>query len=120
MVSQVEALAKTVAALNLRPEHEALRAYCEGLATALDEFPQRATLWREYRPALELLLVAGEVAEDDGQAAFLRLVSAPVGDAKKAGKGDARPSGRRSGKAAGATADAVATTGRGRRSGAAS
>ncbi len=85
MVSQTDALAETVEALNLRPEHRALIAYCEGLAAALDEYPERATLWREYRPALELLLVIGEASESDGQAALLQLVSTPARDASKAG-----------------------------------
>ncbi len=85
MVSQVEALAESVAALNLKPEHRALVAYCEGIADALDAHPDRASLWREYRPALEILLVVGEVGESDGQAAFLELVSTPVRDSEKAG-----------------------------------
>lgn len=78
MVSQAEALAETVEALNLRPEHRALIAYCEGLAAALDEYPARATLWREYRPAIELLLQVGEASEGDGEAALLKLVSTPL------------------------------------------
>lgn len=85
MVSQRAELRKTVEALTLGEEHAALVAYCEGLAEALDEFPERATLWREYRPALELLLRVGEVAEDDGQATFLALVRTSVGDAEEAG-----------------------------------
>ncbi len=85
MVSQAEALAETVEHLNLRPEHRALVAYCEGLAAALDEYPARATLWREYRPAIELLLVVGEASESDGEAALLELVSTPVRNSKKAG-----------------------------------
>ncbi len=85
MVSQTEALAISVEALNLRPEHRALVAYCEGIADALDAHPERASLWREYRPALEILLQVGEVSDSDGQAAFLELVSTPVRDTKKAG-----------------------------------
>lgn len=84
MVSQVEGLEATIAALDLAPEHEALMAYCRGLAAVVDAHPDRASLWREYRPALELLVGAGERAEDDGQAALLHLVSTPVGDAKEA------------------------------------
>lgn len=83
MVSQAAALAETVEHLNLRPEHRALVAYCEGLAAALDEYPSRATLWREYRPAIELLLEVGE-ASDDGEAALLELVSTPVRNAETA------------------------------------
>lgn len=85
VVSQSDALAETVEALSLRPEHRALVAYCEGLAAALDDYPERATLWREYRPAIELLLAVGEASEDDGEAALLKLVSTPVRHAKKAG-----------------------------------
>lgn len=84
MVSQAEGLEEALKAMDLRPEHAGYVAYCRGLAAALDEFPARATLWREYRPALEHLLGLGEVAEDDGQAAFLRLVRPPVGDAATA------------------------------------
>jgi hypothetical protein len=82
MVSQLDALHETVAALSLRDEHAALVAYCEGLAEVLDEFPDRASLWREYRPALELLVSVGESAADDGEAAFLELVRSPVGDSE--------------------------------------
>lgn len=82
MVSQLDALHETVAALNLRDEHAALVAYCEGLAEVIDEYPDRASLWREYRPALELLVSVGESAADDGEAAFLELVRSPVGDSK--------------------------------------
>ena len=85
MVSQAAALQNTIEALDLKPEHEALVAFCEGLAEAIDLDPGRASLWREYRPAVERLLSLGEVAEDDGQAALLELVSTPVGNSKKAG-----------------------------------
>lgn len=85
MVSQVAELRKTVEALELGGEHAALVAYCEGLAETIDEHPERATLWREYRPALETLLRVGEVARDDGQAALLELVRTPVGDSAEAG-----------------------------------
>lgn len=83
MVSQLDALHETVEALNVRDEHAALVAYCEGLAEVLDAYPDRASLWREYRPALELLLSVGEGA-DDGEAAFLELVRSPVGHSKTA------------------------------------
>ena len=85
MVSQSDALAETVEVLSLRPEHRVLVAYCEGLAAALDEYPERATLWREYRPAIELLLQVGEAEDDNGEAALLELVSTPIRDTKKAG-----------------------------------
>lgn len=78
MVSQVEAIRATVEALNLGPEHKALIDYCVGLAQVIDDHPERATLWREYRPALELLLRVGEADVDDGSAALLQLVQTPV------------------------------------------
>ena len=84
MVSQLDALHETVKALEVKDEHAALVAYCEGLAEVLDEHPDRASLWREYRPALELLLSVGEGAADDGEAAFLELVRTEVGDSKTA------------------------------------
>lgn len=85
MVSQVEALERTIAVLSLGTEHDALVAYCLGLAEAIDGHPDRASLWREYRPALELLARVGEGSEDDGQAALLELVRTPMGDKANAG-----------------------------------
>jgi hypothetical protein len=112
MVSQAEAVRKVVESLELGPEHGALVAYCEGLAEQIDKHPDRASLWREYRPAVEALLVAGEVDEDDGQATFLQLVRTPVVDAKDSGSGDAGAGTRGGGGDAGPAADAVATAGR--------
>jgi hypothetical protein len=60
MVSQVEALRRTVKTLGLGPEYAALVAAAEGVASALDEYPARATLWAEYRPLLLDLLRAGK------------------------------------------------------------
>lgn len=112
MVSQAEALARTVASLTLGSEYDALIAYCAGLAEVLDEHPERATLWREYRPALELLVRAGEVEADDGEATFLRLVSTSVGDTSKARKAVAGAGGRGGGGTTRPAADAVATPSR--------
>jgi hypothetical protein len=84
MVSQVEALGATVTALDLGCEYRALIAFCEGLAEQIDLHPDRASLWREYRPALERLLVLGDVADDD-QASFLNLVRTPVRDPETPG-----------------------------------
>lgn len=117
---QVEALREAVKALDIRPEHGALVAYCEGIASVIDEHPERATLWREYRPALEMLLTVGEVASDDGQAALLELVSTPVGDPKKTRARKPRAGGGGGGGDVGPAVDAVAATGRGRRPRAAS
>jgi hypothetical protein len=85
MVSQAEAFREMIAGLEIAPEHAALVAYCEGMAEQIDEKPWVASLWREYRPALEFLVRASEVDEDDGQAALLELVRTPLGDAKKSG-----------------------------------
>jgi hypothetical protein len=71
--------------LELGPEFGALVAYCRGLAEVIDEFPGRATLWREYRPAIELLLHVGQSGEDDGGAFLLQLVSTPMGEQKNTG-----------------------------------
>ena len=115
VTSQAAALDAAVGTLELGPEHDLLVAYCRGIAEQIDLFPSRATLWREYRPAVELLVNAGRVEEDDGQATFLQLVSTPVGDAKKPRKGNARAGGSGSGGNGGAAVDAVAGTGRQRR-----
>ena len=112
MVSQLEALRQTVAVMDLQPEHGALVAYCEGLAEALDAYPERATLWREYRPALELLMAVGEAGDDDGQAALLQLVSTPVGDSSKTRTRDAGSGGRGGRGGVGSAVDAVAAAGR--------
>lgn len=85
MVSQVAALRAAIEALDLGDEHAALVAYCEGLAETIDEHPERASLWREYRPALEILLRVGESAADDGEKALLALVRPPMVDAAEAG-----------------------------------
>lgn len=117
MVSQHAALLKAIESMKLGPEHGALIAYCEGLAEVIDEHPERATLWREYRPAIEMLLASGEVdEEDDGQAALLRLVSTPVGNAKKSRARDAGASGGGGGRKPRAAVDAVAAPGGKRRS----
>lgn len=84
-MSQLEALRKTVESMTLGAEHGALVAYCEGLAEVIDDHPERASLWREYRPAVEMLISLGVADEDDGQAALLELVRTPVGDKKKTG-----------------------------------
>lgn len=116
MVSQLAALRTALESLQLGPEHGALVAYCEGLAEVIDAHPERATLWREYRPALELLARLGEVEEDDGQTGFLRLLSTAVGDSEGSGSSDARPGGGGDREDAPSAVDAVAAKSRGRRS----
>ena len=117
-MSQADAFRSMVAGLQLGPEFAALVAFCEGLAEQIDLFPGRATLWREYRPALERLILAGDV--EDGEATVLELMHSALGDAEKPKPAKRRTSGGGSGKGVGATADAVAGTGSGRRSRAAS
>lgn len=116
MVSQAEALRSTVEMMDLKPEHTALIACCEGLAEQIDLHPERATLWREYRPAVEFLLSVAEDGADDGQTAFLELVRSPVGVEKKSGKGNAGSGARRGSREARPATDAMAATGSGRRS----
>ena len=52
-----EAVEQTVGALQsdgkLRPEHAALVTMVQGLASSVDVEPQNASLWREFRAALE-------------------------------------------------------------------
>ena len=112
MVSQTEALARTVEVLALGTEHDALVAYCMGLAEALDEHPDRASLWREYRPDLEMLGRVGGGAEDDGEGSLLQLVRTAVGNEADAGAGDVGASGSRRGRKPRAAPDAVAEAGR--------
>ena len=113
---QADALRETVSGMELKPEHGALVAYCEGLAEQIDLHPERATLWREYRPAVEFLISLADVDEEDGQAAFLELVRSPVGDKAKSGSGDVGAGSGGGGSAVGSAVDAVAAAGRGRRS----
>ena len=120
MRSQVRAARKAIAAMRLGPEHEALKAYCVGLAEVIDENPKSPGLWGEYRQALETLLSVAEVGETDGQAALLRLVSTPVGDSAAAGTEDVGAGGGSGGSDVGSTSDAVAADGGGRGFGAAS
>ncbi len=111
MVSQLEAVRAAVKTLDLGSEYGPLIAYCEGLAEQVDLHPDSAALWREYRPAIELLIAAGEVDEtEDGEAQLLTLMRTAVGYAKtgprKPGSGGRGRSGP-----VGPAVDAVAATG---------
>ena len=79
--SQAEACRLVVEVLELGPEYGALTAYCQGLAEVIDQRPGQATLWAEYRPALELLISAGDTGVDESHAQLLELVRSSVGDA---------------------------------------
>lgn len=125
MVSgQLQAAEKAIKALRaddrIRPEHAAVVELVRGLAAAVDEYPDRASLWREYRGAIEQLAQAAAVGEveDDGQAAFLELVRTPLGDAEKPRTSDSRPAGGSRRRAARDAVHAVAEPGRRRRPGA--
>lgn len=71
-------------AARLGPEHEALVVMVRNLAAAVDERPQDAGLWREYRMAVSLLEEVARSDDDDGAAdessSFLRAVQTPMGD----------------------------------------
>src|ERR1039457_921311 len=106
--SQVEACQATIDALELGPEDEALKAYCLGLAEVLDQRPGQATLWAEYRPALELLRIVGDSDADAGNAVLLDLVRTAVGNTENSGPEDSGPGGRGDREVVGAAVDAVA------------
>lgn len=80
------AAGETLSALagRLGPEHEALAVMVGNLAAAVDESPQDASLWREYRMAVSLLEEASRSDDDDSASddsvAFLRSVQTPMGD----------------------------------------
>ena len=118
MVSQADSFRAMKSEVQFGPEFAALLACCEGLAEAIDLKPMSPGLWGEYRMALERLLIAGDA--EDGEATVLELMHSALGDAE-----DVKPAVRRSGGGGGregsrAAVDAVAGTGRRRRSGTAS
>ncbi len=54
-MSNAAAVEVTLAALELGPEHQALEVAARSLAEAVDDNPDNASLWREYRQALATL-----------------------------------------------------------------
>jgi hypothetical protein len=109
-------LESTLEALTLGPEHDAMRELARGLAAAITADPSNAALWREYRAALsELMTVGGDDGSDEA-GDFLTLVRTPLGDPADAGPADGGSRARRGGKGARPAVDAVAGTGRARRS----
>jgi len=68
------------AADRLAPEHDALVQLVRSLADAVDQHPDNASLWREYRTAVSDLT---DLTREDGDAfgELVRRLSAPVGDA---------------------------------------
>lgn len=120
MRNQAAAVKKALKAMRLGDEHEALKAYCIGLAEVIDANPKSPGLWGEYRQALDTLLSVAEVGETDGQAALLRLVSTPVGDSETTGTEDAGAGSGGTGEDLESSAVAVAADGGGCRPGVAS
>lgn len=118
------AVARTVAALNrmgvLHEEHSALVQVVDSLALAVDSDPGNASLWREFRAALDSLMKLGDT--DDGNGDELTQILAAfrggskVDDAKDAKQVDARSGGRENRGTTRRASDAVATGGRKSRS----
>lgn len=99
-----EAVDQTVGALQsdgrLKPEHAALVTMVQGLASSVDEEPQNASLWREFRAALETLRQIGLEDENDQDEISL-IIAAIRGDSKVRNSEDpeqveSRPRGRTS------------------------
>lgn len=109
MTTNFEAVQQTIGALTsdgkLRPEHSAVVAMVEGLASSVDEEPGNASLWREFRAALETLRqigLEGEQDEDEISVIIAALRgSASVQYSEDSGPVKSRPRGRASGGAAG-------------------
>jgi hypothetical protein len=89
-----KAVEDMVAALRANGRMEAIDSArlvaAQALADAVDSEPTNASLWREYRAALETLRQAGDNGTDDF-AALIAGLSAEVGDATKPRAGNARP-----------------------------
>jgi hypothetical protein len=64
-------------------------AAAQALADAVDTDPTNASLWREYRAAVETLLAQTDAGTDE-YAALLSALSAPVGNATKRNTADSR------------------------------
>lgn len=83
---QYRAARKMIAALEVKPEHEAFVAMVLGLASAVDSDTDNAALWRELRAAVTTLREATENNSDDDSTTFLfslktPRVSSKMGDA---------------------------------------
>lgn len=78
-MTNLQALDKTVKALKKRltPDSDALVALTRGLAAAVDEAPENAALWREYRAALATLMAVGLDEPDDDSRDFLLQIRTP-------------------------------------------
>jgi hypothetical protein len=80
MGANADAVTATLDALDLGPEHEALRALCLSLAQACDLDPGNGSLWREYRGAIAALMEHGTAHGNDDDAAWRASVRAPMGN----------------------------------------
>ena len=104
-----EAVDQTIGALQsdgkLRPEHAALVTMVQGLASSVDEEPQNASLWREFRAALETLRQIGLEGEEDEDEISLIIAalrgSASVQHGEDSKPAKSRPRGGKAGGAAG-------------------
>ncbi len=104
-----EAVDQTIGALEsdgkLKPEHAALVTMVQGLASSVDEEPQNASLWREFRAALETLRQIGLEDEQDEDEISLIIAalrgSAPVYNSEDAGPAKSRSRGGKTRPAAG-------------------
>lgn len=88
-----QAVEDMVAALRAKGQMDAVDSArlvaAQALADAVDSEPTNASLWREYRAALETLRQAGDHGTDEF-AALLAGLSAEVGDTKNTRTGHAR------------------------------
>lgn len=108
-VSNVHAVQQTIGALTsdgkLRPEHSAVVAMVQGLASSVDDEPGNASLWREFRAALETLRQIGLEGEQDEDEISVIIAAlrgpASVQHEEDAGPVKSRARGRKVGGAAG-------------------
>lgn len=120
------AVARTVEALRLEGKlsdrDAALVQVVESLASAVDMEPGNASLWREFRAALDSLMRVGEVNDDNadeiGSIVAALRGAASLDDAKVSGSGDVGPGSRSDFRAARRSSDAVAARSRKPRPGA--
>lgn len=91
-----QAVEDMVAALRAKGQMDAVDSArlvaAQALADAVDSEPTNASLWREYRAALETLRQAGDNGTDEF-AALLAGLSAEVGDSARSRAEDARSRG---------------------------
>lgn len=110
------AVARTVEALRvagrLQDEHAATVQMVESLALAVDSDPGNASLWREFRAALDSLLKVGEVNNDDADEIGLILEAlrgtTEVDNASFPGKGNSGTGGGKGRRTTGRSSNAVA------------